>query len=447
MDLVFSNIKRTSNYSVVIVALFALGIGFSMPVITIYTNLVTAPLVNGNGDLYKVMIDSWAEYEPYNDKKPEEAVPLLSYFDVRNLSESTIQKDQFFTYQANSTVEASNKNLPAFRSLVRVTTTDFFKLFDAPFLEGTSWTKSQDVSGDSVVVISSRIKHLLFGNQSAIGETIELNQKKYNVVGVLDQWSIRPKFFDMDNIFQGMEDIYIPFETALHNKIVPVEYRSINQLADVTEENFDDIFRSADTVFIDCWVLLPKESVATYTDYLTMYVESQKAVGRFPRPTNNRLYGIDEFIKKGMEDSKAAKGTQILLIVGLLFFLVCLLNAVGLILAKIIVNTRQFAILLCIGASKNLIFLINIIEILVLAFAGSLIGLFLTYIESFYLGSFFASNNKLDLHESISFELFTQLNWKISMMGVFLAIVGSFIAVIYPAWLASRINPAEGSKV
>lgn len=82
--------------------------------------------------------------------------------------------------------------------------------------EGNFYTSGDDESLSQVVVIGSDIKDSLFGQDSALGKRIKINDQNYKVIGVLEKRGA-VAFFNFDEI------IYIPVQT-LQKKILGVNY-------------------------------------------------------------------------------------------------------------------------------------------------------------------------------------------------------------------------------
>jgi hypothetical protein len=80
---------------------------------------------------------------------------------------------------------------------VRAAYTDFFPMFDVPFKYGGPWTASDDESRAAVVVITRETNDRLFGGINSVGKTIRLDNEPYRVSGVLDEWRLLPRFYDL----------------------------------------------------------------------------------------------------------------------------------------------------------------------------------------------------------------------------------------------------------
>ena len=96
-------------------------------------------------------------------------------------------------------------------------------------------------------------------------------------------------------------------------------------------------FLNSECIWFHGWFeLRTAEKQRAFREFLDNYVIEQKKHGRFPRPLNNYLYDVDGWLKRNKvvgDDNKA------MLILAFAFLAVCLVNTVGLLLAKFL-NAR-----------------------------------------------------------------------------------------------------------
>ena len=98
------------------------------------------------------------------------------------------------------------------------------------------------------------------------------------------------------------------------------------------------------------WVeLLTRDDKDAYAQFLDDYVMEQKQLGRFPRDLNNRLSTPAEWMvnREVVDDT-----VSVLLALSVLFLVVCLLNTIGLLLAKVIRRGSDISLRRALGASK-----------------------------------------------------------------------------------------------
>jgi putative ABC transport system permease protein len=184
------------------------------------------------------------------------------------------------------------------------------------------------------------------------------------------------------------------------------------------------------------WVELHGEKERQeYMAFLDAYAESQRELGRFPRPLNNRLYNVTEWMEY---EEVVADDVQVLLGLAVLFLIVCLLNTIGLLLAKIMRRSGDISLRRALGASRGAVFVQYIVEAGLIGLTGGVFGVLLTWlglkgIEVLY-GQFDFIGNLV------------RMDWPMILTAVVLAIVSALGAALYPTWRACRIHPASQLK-
>jgi putative ABC transport system permease protein len=114
------------------------------------------------------------------------------------------------------------------------------------------------------------------------------------------------------------------------------------------------------------------------------------------------------------------------------FLLVCLLNAMGLMLAKIMGRAGDIGVRRALGASRAAIFTQCVVETGIVGFAGGILGLALTGL------GLLASRSLLD-KELVAL---TYLDWTDIAIAFFLAVGATIVAGLYPTWRAAHVEPA-----
>ena len=181
------------------------------------------------------------------------------------------------------------------------------------------------------------------------------------------------------------------------------------------------------------WVELGSDTrKQEYTQFLAAYVEQQKLLGRFPREQNNRLSNVEEWL----EISEVVdEDVGVLLGLAILFLIVCLLNTIGLLLAKVLRRSTDISLRRALGANKSALFAQYIIEAGIIGAAGGLLGIVLTWfglrgIENLFSDFEFIAN-------------LVRMDWVMVMAAVGLAVISALGAAIYPTWRACNIPPAS----
>jgi putative ABC transport system permease protein len=415
------------------VAAIGIGIGACMTIATIHHIMGGNPIPHKSDQLYYVQVDNWDPSEPYDE--PNEPPVQLTYLDATALLDADKASRQVIGYKTMRVVEPSTDDSSPFQIETRATTGDFFSMFDVPFAYGSGWDKSADDARERVVVLSDSMNQQLFGGADSIGESVRLNGELYRIVGVLSQWTPVPKFYDLNNnSFQEPELMYLPFSVAIAG-----EFGSSGNTScwKPVGDGGVEAFRASECIWIQMWVELRSESEKQdYHQFLDAYVGDQKELGRFPRPLNNRLSDVEEW----MEINEVVdEDVGVLLGLALLFLVVCLLNTIGLLLAKVLRRSMDTSLRRALGASKSALFSQYVVEAGIIGVAGGVLGIALTWLGLRGIENLFS---EFDFIQNL-----VRMDWVIIMMTVALAILSTLGAALYPTWRACNITPASQLRI
>jgi putative ABC transport system permease protein len=426
------SIRRNPVLSMLMVAAIAVGIGAFMTVINIEHIMGSNPIPQRSDVLFHVQVDSWDPIDAYRD--PDHPPDQVTYLDGTALLAAAKARRQVLSYKTGRVIEPEDKDARPFQVSSRSTTADFFPMFDVPFLFGSGWDKSVDDNEEYVVVIDKETNERLFGGEDSVGRSLTMNGMPYRITGVMDQWNPMPKFFDVTNgPFQGLEEVYFPFSVSIANELGSNGNTSCWKPVD---EGGYAGFLASECIWMQFWVELHGSAEREdYLAFLDAYVESQKALGRFARPLNNRLNNVMEW----MQDQRVVeKDVRVLLGLAFLFLIVCLLNTIGLLLAKVMRRTGDISLRRALGASRRAIFMQYIVEAGMVGFAGGLLGILMTWLGLQGIRILYAD---LDFISRV-----VSMDWAVITAAVILAIVSALGAALYPTWRACAVHPASQLK-
>ncbi|HNP35549.1 MAG TPA: ABC transporter permease [Woeseiaceae bacterium] len=426
------SIRSNAALSALMVAAIGIGIGACMTIVTIYHVMSGNPIPEKSSSLYVVQIDNWSPDEPYDE--PNEPPPQSTYLDATNLYSKGDEFRQVVSYKSSRVVQPPDAAELPFEVSSRATTFAFFPMFSVPFQYGSGWDTAADTNQERVVVLTQALNERLFGGENSVGEQLSLNGETYRIVGVLNEWLPTPKFYDLNNnYYEEPEEIYLPFSVA-----VAGEHDSVGNINCWKPfEGGYDAFLASECVWVQTWVELPtRDDKARYEQFLASYVEEQKTFGRFPRPLNNRLSDVLEWmdINHVVDDD-----VSVLLGLAFLFLIVCLLNTAGLLLAKVMRRTKDISLRRALGASKRTLFGQYIIEAGIIGVAGGVLGIAMTWlglrgIEHIFTGMDFVQR-------------LVVMDWSMVMLAVVLALVSAIAAALYPTWRAANVTPASQLRI
>lgn len=416
--------RRTPVLSLLMVCAIGLGIGASMTSLSIYHLMSGNPVAHKNEVLRPVQLDNWSPASPYEE--PNEPPDLFTYRDAAALLKAKQAKHQVAMYTNFFPLTPDNREVKPFMVTARLTSADFFPMFEPPMHYGASWSEQQDEAAARVVVLSKAINDKVFGGENSVGRTVTLRNQEFTVVGVLDDWAPVPKFYDVTGgAFKEVEDIFVPFAYGIEQELTSSQNNSCWKSSG---DGFAARLES-DCVWMNFWVELESPGdAARYMDTLNGYVNEQKKLGRFPRPLNNRLPTVEEWLVA----EKVVRGdSRIQVALSFGFLAVCLVNTVGLLLAKFLGRTGEVAIRRALGATRGTLLAQYLTEAGLIGLCGGLLGLALTWLG--LLGT---------RHLDPGIESVARLDWSMVALTLLLAVGAALVAGLLPTWRVSRLPPA-----
>jgi putative ABC transport system permease protein len=434
------SIRGTPLLSALMVAAIAVGIGASMTTITVNYAMSSNPIPHKSDALFYVQLDNWdpnSEDEGGWDPNSEdeggfEPPDQVTYTDAMALMNARKAFRQVASNRSGLVLEPAGDDERPFLVDTRNTWADFFSMFEPPFLYGGGWDAAADEGRERVVVLNREINEQVFGGENSAGRTVRLNGMDFRVTGVLDDWLPVPKFYDVTNgAFNEPEEVFIPFTVAIEHELP--RHGNTNCWKPVDGDGFE-AFKASECVWIQFWAELRNErEKQDYLQFLNAYVEEQKKLGRFPRPLNNRLDDVMEWMER---EEVVADDARVMMGLSLLFLLVCLLNTIGLLLAKFLRKTGDISVRRALGASKADLFVQHMIEAGLIGLAGGVVGLGLTLLGLQGIETLFGE----------FVEHLVGMDWVMVLTAIGLAIVSALLAGLYPTWQACRIMPASQLK-
>lgn len=431
LRLSLKSLRRTPGLTALMVCAIALGIAACIVTLTVYHAMSGNPIWWKNNVLYAVTMDSWEAARPYSPEHPTLAPWQMTYKDATYLAQSGIPKrSAVMTELRGSLTGVAGQRLPV-SALTRATTGDFFAMFDVPFQYGGGWRTEADKGPEPVIVLSKAMNDKLFGGSDSVGKTVVWSGHRFRVTGVLDDWQPLPKFYDIiDNgPFAAPEDVYVPFGwTAIMH-----QFPSGNTDCQSTskDQTFQD-FLGSECVWTEMWVELPTAASRNHFQaYMDAYWAAQRKAGRFPRPLNNHLTNVDQWLQL---NGVVSSDSRILLRVAFAFLAVCLINTVGILLTKFLRGAPLTGLRRALGARRVQIFLQHIVEVSMVSLAGGTLGL--------ALGAFGLLAVRMLYGDGDQYGALAHFDPLGVAWALALAALSTLAAGLYPALTAGRVPPA-----
>lgn len=424
--------RRNPALSTLVVAAIAIGIGVSMTMLSLYYMMARNPIPEKSDVLFAVQVDSWGPLRPFDSNRPERAPHQLTWMDSMALLESGKARHQVAMFESGLVIQPSETSQLPFEVSARVTSSDFFPMFEPPFQYGQGWDARSEKDLAQVIVLSREVNDRLFGGEDSVGRIITANDREFTVVGVMDTWEPMPRFYDVINSgFDEVSDVFVPIT------LTPVmELRSFGSDYGWKPElirTFAD-FLSSESAWLQYWAELHgKEEQDAYHAFLDAYAMEQKRLGRFERPLNNHIHDVMAWMEY---NEVVEEDVRVLVGLGFLFLVVCLLSSISLLLTKFNGRAPEMSLRRALGANRSQIIGQNLMEVAVLGAIGGVLGLGLTKLSL------------LSLTSSITRapDALFRIDPLMIGLAVVVAIVTSLLAGLYPAIKVCAIAPAQQLK-
>ena len=421
--LALHSLKRSKVLTALMILAIGLGIGTSMTMITVLHVMSGDPLPGRSAQLFVPQLDA----RPLvRSKTVKDSAPNgnLTWPDAMNLLRAHRADRQAAMASGSAPIRPLQGSLRPFFQSGHYVTTDFFPMFDVPFRAGGGWSAQEDEQHARVIVLNAELSRKLFGETPGIGRTVRLKNTDFRVIGVLDDWYPQPTFYTQvnDRAFGKTDQFFLPLQTALD-----LQFNFVGNF--MCWGNGSDARTSDHCNWLQFWVQLDNPAKAhAYQEFLGDYWRDQQTHGRFPRSVDAQLYGLMDWLTK---QQVIPSDLRLQLWLALGFLGVCMVNIVGLLLAKFLRRSGEVSVRRALGARRRDIFLQFGIESSVIGLAGGVLGLGIAEL------GLWSVRQRPDGYAQLA-----QMDAAM-LLGTFaLAVCASVLAGLLPAWRACHIAPA-----
>ena len=425
LQLGLRSLKRNPMLTALMVMAIGFGVAASMITFSVFRAVSGNPIPQKSSQLFVPQIDSWGPEQNEKGDPPG----ALNYVDAMALMRAHQAPRMTLIYKVMlSTLPRDTNSVPVSAQGFAVTA-DFFPMFDVPFLYGNGWSNAEDDNRAADIVLTQEFNQRVFGGANSVGKNITLSGRDYRIVGVASHWNPLPRFYDVwaEDGFDNQPDFFLLLNRALD---LHIDNAGRNSCRGTISYNGWDEYLQSNCVWLMPWVELDTASdAARYRRFLEGYSADQQRAGRFGWAPNVRLRNVTEWLEYR---EVVPPESRISLVVAVCFFIICLVNTIGLLLAKFMRRAGEIGVRRALCATRHEISAQYLVEAAAVGLAGGVLGLLLTVGGMSGVGLLFAP------------EIARLAQVDVSLVGLTFAaaIFATVAAAFYPAWRAAQVQPA-----
>jgi len=312
-----------------------------------------------------------------NNKLAEKHVDLIK----RNVGKEILSITPYVSIAKNLTYKTKN-----YYATVSGTNEQSEKMFNLSFTEGKFYNAFDVKSKRHVVVLGSNVKEELFKNTNAVGKSIKIGDRTFEIIGVLEE-----KSQDFDNA------VWLPFTTM--QQVFDIDIYSYIALQTKSADNIDLVTKSIEIALLQ----------DLSTDDFTLFSQT------------DLLDSVQEIL--GILQVALGAVAGISLLVGGI-------GIMNIMLVSVTERTREIGLRKALGATSYNIGLQFIIESVVVSLSGGIIGLFFGWVVTLI------ANNWIRAEIT---------PWSVGLAIGFSIVVGLVFGT-YPALNAAKKDPIEALR-
>jgi len=422
------SLHRNPALTALMVITLAIGVAASVSTLTILHVMSGDPIPHKSDRLFVPLLDVGqlrgyvpGQKEPYNEQS--------AYKDVVNYLRSGQGVRRTALYEIGGSIEPARREDPVMELEGIATTRDFFAMFETPFRYGQAWTPADDERAGRVAILSRARAEAIFGDSDPVGKRFRMWGSDFSVAGVLDTWNPIPRYTNLINgtggYFRGENQVYVPLATAVEH-----EQRSSGSTSCGKDSGvgYKGLLES-DCIWLTAWFELASASERPALQaWLDAYARDQQRGGRLERKAPNQLFNVMEWLEFNevvRPDNKLA----VWLAFG--FLLLCIVNTMGLLLAKFSTRAAEVGVRRALGAGQGAIFRQFLMETTVVGLAGGVLGLALAF-----------ASLALIRQQSRDLGAVAHMDWKMLATTFVIAVIAAIVAGLLPTWRACQVSPA-----
>jgi putative ABC transport system permease protein len=318
---------------------------------------------------------------------------------------------------------------------IRYATAEFFRMFDVPLLRGRIWTAAEAADASPVVVLSEDAAGEFFPHGDAIGRQIRLDKTLYTVIGISGHWNPQPRYYNLGSpagaFGGGAPSMFVPVTEIQYapNKMMVQE--ACSRLGDTSLMPRPSTLLSPGCEWLNVWYLAHSTRDAKL---LARSVKSQLPdLFSTRRARNLQLLNVRQILA----DSDIVPGpVRLYALLGTAFLALCIINAAGMQLSRVLHSTTQIGIRRALGASRADVMRQYVCDAFLVGSMGGLLGIGLT----------FAGLGVVRQLPDVGYAHMVHMDGTMFCLMILTVLVCSLLVGAVPAWIASHADPAQVIK-
>ena len=424
LELALRSLKRSPGLTALMVLSIGIGVALAMSTWSLVRMMSRDPIPHKSAQLFVPTIDMWGPSAQSSSSGDNEPPDMLDYATAVALMHEHRARFQSPAYWFSSSLVPASMGHP-FKADGFAVSGELFPMLDVPFLYGSGWSSADDAGRAQVVVISDELNDKVFGGSNSVGKTLNIDGHDYRVAGVLDHWNPQPVYYDVPAFGGFMTQpigLFLPFNTAI---AAGISHNGDTEcVTSPVQSGFVGLLHSS-CAWISYMAQLDGPNAAhQYRDYLSGFAQQ-----RFSWPPNIRLRGLMAWLDYL---HVVPSGIKILRLVGLGLLIVCLVDTVGLMLAKFLRRSGEIGVRRALGAPRRAIYAQFLTEGAVIGLAGGVLGVLLTWFAMLWLRARFPEN----------WSALTGVDVQLLGSTLLVSIAATLLAVLYPTFRAAQVQPA-----
>jgi putative ABC transport system permease protein len=316
---------------------------------------------------------------------------------------------------------------------IRYATPDLFHMFNVPLERGRIWTATEEENATPVMVISRDAADLLFHAGNVIGKQVRLGHTLYTIIGITGEWNPRPRYYNLNGpagAFGGGGDaVFLPVTTI---RYAPDDMMVPRGCSSQTTRAPPSTFLTAECAWLSVWYMAhTKHEVVALKEILKSQLPS--LVPPY-RASKLQLLNVREILANA---NIVPGSVRLYSMLGAVFLALCVVNASGMQLSRVLRGSSQIGIRRALGASRVDIVKQYLCDALVVGGAGGALGVMLTFAALYWVRQL----------PGVMYADMARMDGAMFALMIALVVVCSVLVGLIPTWVASRADPALVIKV